>query len=222
MKAVAAAFLMAFVLSAPTQDASQRDGDPVRPAPGVFLVAKPSIEGGPFFHGVVLLVSHGEVGSLGLIVNRVTELPFSEALPELSGESEEPHPLFFGGPVALNGLLFLFRTEDAPPKAAHVMEDVYFASDAEMLKGLLKEGLEPVRRLRLYLGHAGWAPGQLDMEILRGDWTVLRADAFTVFQKDPDRMWSELADGARVVAGLEVSTSIAPATAASDTTEPSR
>ena len=83
------------------------------------------------------------------------------------------------------------------------MGDVYFASDAAVLKALLKTGEESDRTMRLYLGHAGWAPGQLDMEIGRGDWTLVRADAFTVFQKQPERMWPELSKDSRVVASLK-------------------
>jgi putative transcriptional regulator len=173
-----------------------------------------------------LLLSHGETGTLGVIVNRVTEVTFAEAFPGFSkkrkNEEAKPHALSFGGPVALNGLLYLFRSEDPPEKAAPVMKDVYFASDAEVLSELLELEMElanenrnkngnekeshsdadPDQRLRLFLGHAGWAPGQLDMEIRRGDWTLLPADPFTVFQKDPGRLWPELTTGGRVVAGL--------------------
>jgi putative transcriptional regulator len=47
--------------------------------------------------------------------------------------------------------------------------------------------------LKLYLGHSGWSPGQLQGEILRGSWILVPADAFTVFQKSPEAIWPELA-----------------------------
>ena len=52
------------------------------------------------------------------------------------------------------------------------MENVYFSSNADVLDALVEEqrGSE---ELRLYLGHSGWAPGQLDNELLRGDWDVV-------------------------------------------------
>ncbi len=49
---------------------------------------------------------------------------------------------------------------------------------------------------RVYAGYAGWAPGQLEREIDRGDWHVLNADAETVFDKKPDAIWPELIERA--------------------------
>ena len=176
--------LSAFLLAAPAQAAPA-------PAPGVFLVAKSSIDGGPFWHSVVLLVRHGNDGTLGLIVNRTTEIPLAEALPDLSTEEAEDHDLYFGGPVALDGLLYLFRSTEPRKTASQVMDDVHFSGDKELLDRLLDEKVKR-NELHLYLGHAGWAAGQLVNELARGDWDVVRADAFTIFQADPEKLWDEL------------------------------
>lgn len=168
------------------------------PAKGVFLVAKEDIEGGPFYHSVILLLAHGQEGTVGLIVNRTTDIPLAEALPEL-GEGT-PHELYFGGPVALDGLMYLFRSDEAPgDDVDHVMEDVYYSGDRELLEKLMA-GKPRTDEIHLFLGHAGWAPGQLDAELARGSWDVKPADAFTVFDKDPKRMWHELSEDSRVIA----------------------
>ncbi len=174
----------------------------VAPAPGIFLVAKASIDGGPFWHSVVLLLSHGDDGTLGLIVNRATEVPLSTVLSDLdSAETGDPS-LNFGGPVALDGLLFLFESDDPPEEATRVMGNVYFSGKRELLEKLLKKkkGRE---RVKLYLGHSGWAPGQLGGEIVRGSWDLVPADAFTVFEKSPEAIWPELARSGVTVAGFD-------------------
>jgi putative transcriptional regulator len=182
-----------------------KPAESVKPGPGVFLVAKPSIEGGPFWHSVVLILAHGDEGTLGLIINRATEVPLAEAMPDLKDDRAKTHALHFGGPVALNGLLFLFRSEDPPGDVAPVMGNVYFSGDRKILEKLVSGG-ENQDRLKLYLGHAGWAPGQLQNEIARGDWSLAPADAFTVFQKEPDAIWPELSrNTGKVVAGLSPS-----------------
>ena len=183
---------LALALGAPS--ASQK----VPPTKGVFLVAKPSIASGPFYKSVVLLLSHGDEGTLGLIVNRATGMTLSEALPDLDA-SAAMHALHFGGPVALEGLIFLFRSDEPPEGVDGVMGNVYFSSNAEVLEALIEEQQGP-EELRLYLGHSGWAPGQLDNELLRGDWDVVPADAFTVFRKKTETMWDELAKSQRVIA----------------------
>jgi putative transcriptional regulator len=186
--------LLALVTLATGASAQER----VKPARGVFLVAEPEIEGGPFHQSVVLLLSHGEDGTLGLIVNRATRMPLSEALPELD-VGEPPPRLFFGGPVGLEGLLVLFRSDVPPDNVDPVMENVYYSGDRTVLEELIKGG-KPSEELRLFIGHSGWAPGQLDAELLRGTWDVRRADASTVFHTEPGRMWEDLSMSGRTYA----------------------
>jgi len=51
---------------------------------------------------------------------------------------------------------------------------------------------EPGERFRVYASYVGWFPGQLDREVSRGDWHVLRADAETIFSKEPSEIWPDL------------------------------
>jgi putative transcriptional regulator len=172
------------------------------PGPGVFLVARPSVDGGPFWHSVVLLLSHGDEGTLGVIINRATEIPLSKVLSDLDSKEASDPSLNFGGPVGLEGLLFLFESDDPPEDAVSVMGEVYFSGKRELLEKLLKKKDGP-RRLRIYVGHAGWSPGQLQGEIARGSWRLVPADAFTVFQKAPDAIWPELARSEVTVAAVD-------------------
>ena len=91
---------------------------------GRLLVASPVLLDPNFRRSVVLLLEHGENGSLGLIVNKVTEISLPQVLPELKDSSQESNWLFFGGPVGLDGILFLTRNAEPPERAEHVMEDV--------------------------------------------------------------------------------------------------
>jgi putative transcriptional regulator len=171
----------------------------VAPGPGVFLVAKPSIDGGPFRESVVLLLAHGAEGTLGVIVNRATTIPLSTILEDIDAKKMGDPAVNFGGPVALDGLMFLFQSEDPPDAGKSVMGNVYVSGELKVLEDLLKK---KETRLKVYLGHAGWAPGQLEGEIVRGSWTLVTADAFTVFQKSPDAIWPELSRMGITVAGL--------------------
>lgn len=169
-------------------------GPKIVPAKGVFLVAEPDL-GDPWFReSVVLLLAHGETGTLGLVVNRLTTVTLSEALPELEvGEEGEERDLYFGGPVALEHMLFLVRTEEPWDGASQVVEDVYFSGDRDALVTLLKQKKDD-EELRLYMGHAGWAPGQLAREIELGSWQLVRATADRVFEKDVDTLWRSLVE----------------------------
>jgi putative transcriptional regulator len=59
--------------------------------------------------------------------------------------------------------------------------------------------LKPPEALRLFAGYAGWAPGQLDGELARGDWWTVKADVDTIFRKNTDTLWDELSRRAQSV-----------------------
>lgn len=78
-----------------------------KPGPGMFLVAKRSLDGPYFGQSVVYLVAHGEDGTIGLIVNRPGKISLSETVPDLKSEQTTDHALYLGGPVGLPMILLL-------------------------------------------------------------------------------------------------------------------
>jgi putative transcriptional regulator len=164
---------------------------PLTPQKGVFLVAKPGMVDPRFQRTVVLLLAHSDKGTLGLIINRPTEVPLSRVLPDLEAPDAERHALFFGGPVGMDMLIFLLRGAAPPEHARHVMTDVYYSADRDTLEQLLVKR-KARSELRMYIGHSGWGPGQLGAEIARGDWLLVRADSETVFEKDLQTIWPQL------------------------------
>ena len=157
----------------------------------IFLVASPELLD-PNFRETVVLVTHPREGApWGVIINRPLSQLLSEVFTDIETFKGRKDTLFFGGPVQRDGLVFLVRSPQPPPRAVAVLRDVYFISDIEWIEGLLQRR-EPARGLRVYSGYSGWAPGQLQSEIARGGWHVLPADAETVFDKDPAHIWPEL------------------------------
>ena len=70
-----------------------------KPGPGMFLVAKRALDGSHFAQSVVYLVEHGEGGTVGLIVNRSSDVSLSEAVPDIEDNLAAAHALYYGGPV---------------------------------------------------------------------------------------------------------------------------
>ena len=160
-------------------------------ANAVFLIANPGLQDPNFRETVVLVTQPREGGPWGVIINRPLDHRLTEVFTEYETLKNRKDVLFFGGPVARDGLVFLVRSLKPPPRAVPVLRDVYFISDIDWIDELLQRP-EPTRGLRVYSGYAGWAPGQLQSEIARGGWHVLPADAATVFDKDPADIWPEL------------------------------
>jgi len=160
-------------------------------AAGKFLVAQRDLLDPNFIQTVVLLAKYGEDGAMGLIINRRTKLPLSKVLGELPEVKDRSDPVYMGGPVAITGVLGLARPRERPGDAQPIFADVYLVSSKEQLQKALALGGAP-GVFRAYLGYSGWAPGQLEFEVEAGSWFILRGDAGTVFDPDPETVWSRM------------------------------
>ena len=162
-----------------------------KPGPGMFLVAKRKLDGSHFGQSVIYLVEHGEGGTVGLIVNRSSDVSLSEAVPDIEDNLAVAHVLYYGGPVGLPRILMLVRSESENEGMTHVVDDVYISSDRRLLDEVLA-AKKPDNELRFYLGHSGWAAGQLGFELLRGSWHVVKADTDAIFSGETDSLWNRL------------------------------
>ena len=168
----------------------------------LFLVARPGMPDPNFRETVVLVTQDEQAQATGVIINRATNRSLAELLPS-ERFKRFTEPVFFGGPVALNGLFAVFRSEKLPGSAVTMLPGLHLALDPNTIDALLSE---PPANVRFYAGYSGWAPGQLRGEIERGDWFVVDADADTVFRKDFSSLWQEMvrrASGVHAGAGRE-------------------
>jgi putative transcriptional regulator len=166
------------------------------PERGFFLVAKPSILDPNFSRTVVLVTYAPDGDALGVILNRPTKQSLADVLPGNSQLARFTEPLHFGGPVERVGLFAVFRADASPGQSFRVLDDVHLALHPTTVEQLL---LKPPAAVRFFVGYAGWAPGQLENELARGDWWTVKADAATVFRKDTSALWDELERRARAV-----------------------
>ena len=152
---------------------------------GNLLIAAPGLLDPNFWRTVVLVGEHSEEGALGVVLNRTSETPVDEAVPELAELVDEMGDVHVGGPVQPSAVVVLADFAEPPDPEALVVESVGFLP-AEVDP----ESLGPMRRARVYVGYAGWGPGQLDDELDEGSWIVGPAVAEDVFTDEPDNLWS--------------------------------
>jgi putative transcriptional regulator len=145
------------------------------------LIAAPSLFD-YFRRTVVLVIEHGDDGAMGVVLNRRSEAVVAEAVPSLAGLPGSDEPLRVGGPVASSSVVALGDFED-PDEAGVRLLGPLGTVDPERPSPSL-------RRLRVYAGYAGWAPGQLDQELEEGAWIVEAADSEDPFS-DGD-LWSDV------------------------------
>jgi putative transcriptional regulator len=171
-------------------ESAEPDPFSVLPAKGKFLVASKSLNDPRFQETVVLLLDYNSSGATGLIINRPTTVPLLELLPSVRGLKKET-VVYYGGPVEEYRMLMLIQSDEKPAGSVPVFGNVYVSSSKKTLMhlaGTRRKGLQ----FRIYAGYAGWSSGQLDREVLRGDWLVVLADAHSVFEKKSTEVWPEL------------------------------
>src|SRR4051794_41704582 len=125
---------------------------------------------------------------MGLVLNRPATSTVGEAVPDLSWLAGEEEPVYVGGPVAETAVIVLAEFERPELAGALVEGDLGFvgadADQPEQLDGA-------IRRARVYAGHAGWGPGQLEEELAEEAWIVDPAPRRDeIFCDDPDALWS--------------------------------
>jgi putative transcriptional regulator len=177
-------FLLSVVLAS-----AQQEFAPSSVKKGVLLVASPLLEDSNFHQTVLLIVEHGRGGSVGLVLNRPTNVLLSEALPDFTVLKRTNHRLFAGGPVERTQLVLLFRLTRLLPDTRQIVDEIYVGTP-RVLERIMTQP-KPTETFRAFSGFAGWAPGQLEHEMLEGAWGVLPSDAFNIFDKDPATLWPD-------------------------------
>ncbi len=160
------------------------------PAGGQFLVATPQLRDPRFAETVVLVLSHGRDGAIGVVVNRRTWVEPEVLFPDVGLFRRYRGTVYFGGPVARGNTLFLIRDADRM-EGEPIIDDVYLTADVEEALELLPARTDE-RTLRVYAGYAGWGPGQLERELAAGDWQVAPASGDLVFMPEPADLWREV------------------------------
>ena len=154
---------------------------------GKLIIASPALGDPNFARSVVLIAEHTDDGAMGLVLNRPSDAEVAVAVGELGGIVAPGDLVYEGGPVQTSAVMVLAEFNDPAVAAAVVLGDVGFLPS----HGDPQDLADGLRRTRVFAGHSGWGPGQLDGELDEGSWIVVEARIDDVFAPDPDELWGE-------------------------------
>jgi putative transcriptional regulator len=137
------------------------------------------------------LVHYDAEGVVGLILNRRTDVPLSRVLEGLKATESRLGPVYLGGPLQTTVLFALLQSAAKLDGAEHIFGSVYLISKKAPFEQIISTRPDP-SVFHVYLGYAGWSPGQLRTEVQLGAWFIFQADAKTVFDADPDSLWPQM------------------------------
>lgn len=148
---------------------------------GWMLVATPGLLDPHFRRTILWLRQHSPTeGAMGLVLNR----PIGTTVGELVGAGPwNQMQVHYGGPVALAEPLLLgmrWNPEVGGPEVRAFPEGFLEVPDSWWSD------------LRLFVGHSGWSPGQLEKEIQEKSWFVLPPQPFFFSVRQTPETWKEL------------------------------
>ncbi len=158
---------------------------------GKLLVASRALGDPNFAESVVLLVRYDAEGAVGLILNRRSHVPLSRVLEGLKAAKGRSDPVYLGGPVETPAVFALFQSPAKLEDAEHIFGGVYLISTKPLFDRTISAQPDP-GVFHVYLGYAGWSNEQLRREVELGAWFIFQPDAGTVFNSDPDSLWSQM------------------------------
>lgn len=177
-------------VKAPSKQAPKEQA-PANSLTAILIVARGAVSDPNFGGSIVVVMNNLGPAPIGIIINRPMSLTVARFFPKLKRLAQVHDKVYFGGPVEFgtDSVWYLFRAKTAPATTAiRVCDGVYVSSDQKLLLELLNRQ-NPMQGLRIFVGHAGWFPGQLQAEIEGGAWTPRRADADSIFNPEPQLPW---------------------------------
>lgn len=154
---------------------------------GQLLISAGGLYDPNFRHTVVLIGEHDAWGAVGVVLTRPLDVTVEEVVPAMAGLVERGEPLYQGGPVEPNRAVLL--AELATPG----LVDVPVFGSVGFLTGEIPADVRPaVQRARVFVGHSGWGPGQLEAELEADSWIIEEATEDDVFTRSPYALWRDV------------------------------
>lgn len=155
---------------------------------GSLLVAHPNMLDPNFRRAVLFLSAHtADDGALGIILNRPLEKHVSEVVSDAPLNALDNVPVFFGGPVGRDRLIFAsleWKTGEGFKLNHNVDVD-------EANKQI---GKNP-GSIRAFIGYAGWGAGQLEAEMKQNAWVLRKPDRASAKLDRLPRLWFDIMSG---------------------------
>lgn len=165
------------------------NGMALSPAPAL-LISVPQLQDPNFDHTVTLLVEANEEGAFGLVLNRVSPIKVADVCAEKGVVCTRDAFVRVGGPIEQTRAWVLHGPATHDEQSYRVHDQILLTPTWEMLTRLA--GGEVDEKFQVYLGYAGWGPGQLEEELAQGSWLITELDPKFVFDTATGDLWREV------------------------------
>jgi putative transcriptional regulator len=164
-----------------------------RVRPGTLLLASTDLLEPTFARTVIYVMEHNDGGSLGVVINRMSQTAVQNLLPQWTDLAASPRALFVGGPVKQDAALCLGVVKlGADISGYEALRPVDGRVVLVDLDGDPEELSEVLEGVRVFAGYSGWGIGQLDGELEQNSWMLASALAKDLLAPPTADLWGEV------------------------------
>lgn len=156
-----------------------------------FLIAMPTLADQNFHHTVTYICEHNREGTMGITLNRPTDLHLNDILGQLDiqniDSSAGEQTVYVGGPVQTDRGFVLHTNDSNWDSTLTITRDISITTSVDILRAIA-EGEGPEKTL-IALGYSGWGAGQLEDELIDNAWLSGPADSQIIFDLPSTERW---------------------------------
>lgn len=155
------------------------------------LIAMPQLNDSWFEGAVIYLCEYNDEGAMGLALNQVLDVEFSDICQQLSlpcMASVQP-AILSGGPVSQEHGFILHRQLGDWQSSMSIAADAHLTSSKDILEAIAVG--EGPQHYRIALGYSGWSAGQLDEELRSNSWLTLEATPELIYETAAEDLYAQ-------------------------------
>ena len=157
---------------------------------GTILLSTEALVDPTFSVTVILVCTHNNDGTFGLVINRPSHMPLIEVFESIPEQFNKKRTMYIGGPVDQESLHLIQLTDTGVKGSYGVAENVFLGGEWDSIEEILTTSQSDTR---LFLGYSGWEAGQLEEEIREGSWEVFRVDLESFLREWKEPLFNDVA-----------------------------
>ena len=141
-----------------------------------------------FNNSLIYLCANDNQGSYGLIINRTVEIKLTDFFSSISSKLEaklNSGKIVRGGPVQPMSVYVLYSEDDRFKPLIKINDESSVSQDVELIKSILND--DGPEKFLVSFGFTGWSEGQLETEILSGNWLITPSSKEIIFNTPNDQ-----------------------------------
>lgn len=164
-----------------------------------FLIAMPTLLDPNFQQTVSYICEHNEEGTMGIIINRPTDITLADLCEQLNITIDDPemanYPVYHGGPVETERGFILHSPLGNWESTLPITKDIGLTLSVDIIESIAgnPDTDSPPENFIITLGYAGWGEEQVEDEILENSWLSVPANSEILFHTPIEQRWTAAA-----------------------------